>query len=146
MRPWTLAPVLGGGIAAVAGWSRAAAAPNEALQISAFTILCAAAVALRMAAKEPVGLNEAIGVPTTLLVGARAVAVWAWQQPAVVMPMCTVGLAHGGQSLQYAAALEALTVVAAVLAGAVSPLRKTAVLLYAPGAIALWVLTVGGVS
>ena len=146
MRPWTLAPVLGGGIAAVAGWSQAASAPNEALQISAFTILCAAAVALRMAVREPPGLNEAIGIPTSLLVSARATAVWAWQQPAVLMPLCTVALAHGAHSLQYAAALELLTVVAAILAGVLSPLRTPAVLLYAPSAIALWVLTVGGIS
>ena len=40
----------------------------------------------------------------------------------------------------------AVTVVAALLVGVLSPLRTPAVLLYAPSAIALWVLTVGGIS
>ena len=143
LRPWTLAPVLGGVVAGIAGWSRTPGATNDALQIAGFTVLCSAAIALRMAAQEPKVLNEAIGLRASALIASRSLAVWAWQQPAVLLPLFTIGLAHGRDSLHYVAAIEALTIIAACLSAAVSPLKSAGLLVYAPGAIALWVITVG---
>ena len=142
LRPWGIGAWGIGVLALIAGWTEAPSAPQRVLILTALGVVTLAGLAIRMAERDPPWLGRALPMPIWPVVLARGVTVLGYLQGAIIPGLAAVLVRHPEAFPWLALRLEAVALLGATMAAALSPLRRRAWWLYAPGAMLVWTLTI----
>jgi hypothetical protein len=127
-------------LGAVAGWTAAPDAAARALLVSGSAVAVLAALAIRMETGDPAWLSRALGLERSHLVVARAIVVIAYLQGAILPAVASVWLRRGAEAASLLGLLEALALLSAGLASALSLAGSRAWFAYPPLALGCWIL------
>ncbi len=139
LRSWITGAWGAGVVAALAGWSADPAAPSRAGLVAGAGLVLVGAVAVRLAATDPLWLEQALPVPPGRRLAARALAVFGWLQGAILLPTVAVAIRQGGPAAGgLLASLEVEALVIALIGAGMSRLRARGMFPYVALAALVW--------
>lgn len=145
LRSWITGAWGLGGLAALAGWSSDPQASARALVIGAACLLAIASVGVRIGSRDPLWLDQALPQRPRIRLSARAVAIFGWLQPIVLLPFLSLALRQSlSQALVTAGSLELAALLLAAISACFSALRGRGWAPYLLSGLALWAVLVGG--